>query len=67
MNELVKLKTEETQRRWIAATKDKALAGIRNLPLLETRAEHFLRALERGKVSTNIYLNLTTKYQDDVL
>src|SRR5262245_28959118 len=56
MNELVKLKTGETQRRWIVATKDKALAGIRNLPLLETRAEHFLRALEKGKVSTNIYL-----------
>lgn len=38
------------------AIKDKALDGLRTLPLLETRAEQFLRVLERGKVSTNIYL-----------
>ena len=29
---------------------------LRHLPILETRAEHFLRALEAGKVSTNVYL-----------
>jgi integrase len=56
MEEIVKLKHDETQRRWIVAIKDKAIDGIRNLPLLETRAEHFLRAMEKGKVSTNIYL-----------
>ena len=56
MDEIVKLKEGETLRRWLVAIKDKALDGIRHLPLLETRAEHFLRAMEKGKVSTNIYL-----------
>lgn len=56
MAEIVKLKHGETLRRWLVATKDKALAGIQGLPLLETKAEHFLRAMEKGKVSTNIYL-----------
>jgi hypothetical protein len=56
MGEIVKLKHGETERRWLVAVKDKALEGIQNLPLLETRAEHFLRAMEKGKVSTNIYL-----------
>src|SRR5436309_7824546 len=44
MGEIVKLKNGETQRRWLVAVKDKALEGIQNLPILETRAEHFLRA-----------------------
>ncbi len=56
MEEIVKLKHDETQRRWLVAIKDKALDGLRALPLLETRAEQFLRALERGKVSTNVFL-----------
>lgn len=56
MEEILKLKHGDTQRRWKVATKDKALIGILSLPLLETRAEHFLRAMEKGKVSTNIYL-----------
>lgn len=56
MAEIVKLKRGETARRWQVAIKDKALGGIQTLPLLETRSEHFLRAMEKGKVSTNIYL-----------
>lgn len=56
MEEIVKLKHGDTQRRWLVAIKDKAMDGIRNLPILETRAEHFLRAMEKGKVSTNIFL-----------
>lgn len=56
MDEMVKLKRGETQRRWLVAIKDKALNGIRNLPVLQTRPEHFLRALEAGRVSTNVYL-----------
>ncbi len=56
MDEMVKLKRGETQRRWAVAVKDKALNSVRNLPVLETRSEHFLRALECGKVSTNVYL-----------
>jgi integrase len=56
MNEIVKLKHDETRVRWLVAIKDKALDGLRDLPLLETRAEQFLKALERGKVSTNVFL-----------
>jgi integrase len=56
MDEIVKLKHDTTLRRWLVAVKDKALDGVRALPLLETRATDLLRAMERGKVSTNIYL-----------
>lgn len=56
MAEIVKLKQGETLRRWLIAIKDKAFDGIQEMPILETRAEHFLRAMEKGKVSTNIYL-----------
>ncbi len=56
MNELVKLKKDQTQHRWQTAIKDKAFDSIRHQPLLETRPEHFLRVLESEKVSTNVYL-----------
>jgi integrase len=56
MDELVKLKKDQTQHRWQTAIKDKAFDIIRHQPLLETRPEHFLRVLEAGKVSTNVYL-----------
>jgi integrase len=56
MDELVKLKEGETEVRWRVAIKDRALDGIRHKRILETRAEHFLSALEGKKVSTNIYL-----------
>ena len=50
--------SKKTRRndRWQTAIKDKAFDLIRHLPLLETRAEHFLRVLEAGTVSTNVYL-----------
>jgi len=56
MEEMVKLKRGETERRWLVAVKDKALDTVRDLPVLQTRAEHFLRVLEAGKVSTNVHL-----------
>jgi hypothetical protein len=36
--------------------KDGAFDSIRNLVVLETQAEHFLKVLEKGSVSTTIYL-----------
>lgn len=30
--------------------------SIRKLPVLETRADHFLKALADGKISSNVYL-----------
>jgi integrase len=56
MDEMVKHKKDATQHRWKTAIKDKAFDLIRHLPLLETRPEHFLRVLENGTVSTNVYL-----------
>lgn len=56
MDEIVKLKKGETQRRWLVAIKDKTFNSIRHLPVVETRPQHFLRVLESKKVSTNVYL-----------
>lgn len=56
MDEIIRLKTGETERRWQVAIKDPAFNELRHVVILETRAEHFLRALERGRVSTNVYL-----------
>jgi len=56
MDEMVKLKTDSTRYRWQTAIKDKAFDIVRKLPVLQTRPEHFLRTLEAGTVSTNVYL-----------
>jgi hypothetical protein len=55
MEHIVEKKTDETQRRWEVAIKDKNFDCIRNLPVAETRPEHFDRALADGKVSTNVW------------
>jgi hypothetical protein len=56
MDEIPKLKTGDTQHRWLTAIKDKALDSIRNMVILETQPEHFMKVLEAGCVSTNVYL-----------
>jgi integrase len=56
MEHIVSQKTDETRRRWEVAIKDKNFDGIRKLKVAETRPEQFYRALEDGKVSTNVYL-----------
>jgi integrase len=56
MDEIPKLRTGDTQARWFTAIKDKAFDSIRNRVILETQAEHFLKVLENGSVSTNVYL-----------
>jgi integrase len=56
MDEIPKLKSAQTKPRWLTAIKDKAFDSIRNLVVLETQAEHFLKVLENGSVSTNLYL-----------
>ena len=49
MDEMIETKTER-------AFKSEPMDHIRKLPLVETRAEHFLRVLKQGTVSTNVYL-----------
>ena len=56
MDEMTKTKTGPTHHRHVVAMKDKAFDLIRNLPILETRSAHFLKVLELGTVSTNVYL-----------
>src|SRR6185437_2332131 len=55
-DELIQTKHGENAVRWQRAVKDKAFARILDLPLIETRAEHFLAALKAGTVSTNVFL-----------
>jgi hypothetical protein len=58
MEHIVAKKTDETRRRWEVALKDANFDCIRNLAVAETRPEHFDRALEDGKVSSNVYLQV---------
>jgi hypothetical protein len=56
MQDIVAKNKDETRRRWNTAIKDRNFDCIRNLPVAETRPEHFDKALADGKVSTNVYL-----------
>lgn len=56
MTEITATKTADTLKRYVTAMIDPAFNLIRDLPLLETRAEHFLKVLRAGTVSTNVYL-----------
>lgn len=54
--EIIKTKTGSTKERWQRAAKDPAFKHLKNQKLFETRAEHFLTALEKGTVATNVFL-----------
>jgi integrase len=56
MDAMAPLKTGPTQRRWIAAMRDKAFDLIRHRKLMETASELFLQVLNSGTVSTNMFL-----------
>jgi len=56
MEEIVKTKQGATQYRWQTGIRDKAFDSIRAVTLIESQAEHFLRVLEKGTVSTNVHL-----------
>jgi integrase len=66
MDEIPKLKRGETKTRWLTAIKDKALDTIRDRVLLETQPEHFLKVLENGSVSTNLYLRRIHNFAMDM-
>jgi integrase len=66
MDEIPKLKEGSTQLRWLSAIKDEALNPLRNLVVLETRAEQFLKVLEAGTVSTNSYLQRIHRFALDM-
>ena len=56
MEGLVALKRGTNGQRWERAIHDHSFDSIRRLPLIETRSDHFLKVLEEGKVSSNLYL-----------
>ena len=56
MDEMTATKHGDTHARYVTAMRDGAFDLIRNLPLLETRAEHFLKVLRSGTVCSNVYL-----------
>ncbi len=66
IDEIIKLKHGETQERWKTAAADKAIVDLLKRPLIETRAEHLLRAMELGKVSTNVYLRRIHNFAVDM-
>jgi integrase len=66
MDEVLRQKAGPTHERWATAIKETALDTIRDLVVLETRPEHFLRALEHGGVSTNIYLRRIQNFALDM-
>jgi hypothetical protein len=55
-DELIKTKQGNNRLRWERAVVDAAFDSIRDLPLVETRPEHFLKVLGEGTVSTNVFL-----------
>lgn len=66
MDEIPKVKEGNTRLRWLSAIKDEALNLLRDLVVLETRAEHFLKVLEAGTVSTNSYLQRIHRFALDM-
>jgi hypothetical protein len=66
MEELARIKRGATKERWQRALKDKAFDLIRDLPILETQAEHFLKVLNVGTVSTNVFLRRAHNFALDM-
>jgi integrase len=64
--ELTKTKHGENRLRWERAIKDEALTTILPLPIIETRAEHFLVVLAAGTVSTNVFLRRAHNFALDM-
>jgi len=56
----------DTRYRWGTASKDEAFNPIRKKPLLDTRPELLLAVLNRGTVSTNVYLRRIQNFALDM-
>ena len=56
MDQIIAAKQGDTQHRGKTEAKSKAYDCIRDVLLVETQAEHFLRVLTSPKVSTNVHL-----------
>jgi len=56
MEQIHSTKTGNTRERWRYAIQDEAFDLLRHRKLIETSSERFLDVLNRGSVSTNVYL-----------
>ena len=56
MDAVLEQKRGETLHRWQTAVKDSAFDCIRQRPVVETTAEDLIRLVNRGTVSTNVYM-----------
>lgn len=56
LDTLISTKKGPTLLRWRRAAADPALDGLRTVVIIETRAEHLLSVLQKGRVSTNVFL-----------
>jgi len=66
LDEIIRTKTGENQKRWETMAKSKWLDAIRNKLLVETEGEHLLRVLQCGKVSVNVYLRRMHNFAIDM-
>jgi|SRR5882724_1212369 len=62
MEKIISTKTGNTRERWEFAIKDEAFDLIRHRKLVETSSEHFLDVLNKGSVSTNVFLRRAHNY-----
>jgi integrase len=54
------------QERWRRASPDKAFDLIRHKPVIETKGEHLIQVLQKGTVSTNVFLRQLHNYCVDL-
>jgi integrase len=55
-DQIIKTRHGPNAQRWQRAIKEKPIAKLLDLPVIQTRADDFLAALNHGTVSTNVYL-----------
>jgi integrase len=66
MDEMGRVKSGSTKKRWDVAMKDKSFDQLRRLTLVKTQAEHFFEALHQGTVSTNVFLRRLQNFALDM-
>jgi integrase len=66
MKTMEETKKGSTLKRWGTACKDRPFDIIRNLKLVETRAEEFWKVLNAGTVSTNVFLRRMHNFAVDM-
>jgi integrase len=66
LDQMVDTKAGETRKRWETARKDPAFNSLKDVVLVDTRAEHFLTVFRQGTVSTNFFLRRVHNFALDL-